>query len=219
MKKSYEQLLHSFDQSEELRKIYKQIVLDQRKELESIKGGGPPGHMRGASHEGTGSATTLHTPYDASFKSQYGRERVGDGPAGMWKAPSPTLQALRRERISLAAEQKAPNQIYEDMVHRGHGLGKTTALPGVTESSFARSRRGNNVRRSMDAARGSSLAGVGASLMSRSPKREWDPYLRQEQRQRNPVSTDKISHERFVAQEHRFRANRSKQVGYRELGR
>ena len=178
--------------------------------------------MKGASQVGTASAATLHTPYDASFQSQYGRSRAGDGPAGVWKAPSPTLQALRRERRSLAVEQKAPNQIYEDMVHRGHGLGKTTALPGVTESSFDRSRRANNVRRSMDAARGSSLAGVGASLVSRSPKREWDPYLRQERRQRNPVPSDKISHERFVAHEHRFRAGASgskQQVGYRELGR
>ena len=37
LKKSYEDLLLSYDKSEELRKIYKHIVLDQRNEITSIK--------------------------------------------------------------------------------------------------------------------------------------------------------------------------------------
>ena len=85
------------------------------------------------------------------------------------------------------------------MVQNGYSLGKTSAMPGVGESSLDRARRTNNVRRSVDVGRGSSLAGVGASLVARSPKKEWDPYLREERRQRNPISQDKISHERFVA--------------------
>ena len=79
-------------------------MVDQRKELESVKGKVPLGHMRGASHTGTVSAAVLNTPYDASFASQIGPNRAGDGRAGIWKAPSPTLQALRKERNSLAME-------------------------------------------------------------------------------------------------------------------
>ena len=105
------------------------------------------------------------------------------------------------------------------MVQKNYGLGKTNTMPGATESSLNRARRTNNVRRSVDVARGSSLAGAGASLVGRSPKKEWDPYLREERRQRNPVSKDRISHERFVAKEQRYRSNRTKQVGYRELGK
>ena len=37
LKKNYEDLLLSFDKSEELRKIYKHIVFDQRNEITSIK--------------------------------------------------------------------------------------------------------------------------------------------------------------------------------------
>ena len=96
--------MRSFDQSEELRKIYKQIVVDQRAELESVKGKVPLGHYRGGSHIGTMSAAALNTPYDARFASQHGPIRAGDGRKAIWKAPSPTLQALRKERSSLAME-------------------------------------------------------------------------------------------------------------------
>lgn len=38
LRKNYNELLTSFDQSEELRKIYKQLVVDQRNEINKIKG-------------------------------------------------------------------------------------------------------------------------------------------------------------------------------------
>ena len=37
LRKNYNELLSSFDQSEELRKIYKQLVVDQRSEINKIK--------------------------------------------------------------------------------------------------------------------------------------------------------------------------------------
>ena len=37
LRKNYNKLITSFDQSEELRKIYKQLVVDQRNEINNIK--------------------------------------------------------------------------------------------------------------------------------------------------------------------------------------
>ena len=37
LRKNYNELLTSFDQSEELRKIYKQLVIDQRDEINRMK--------------------------------------------------------------------------------------------------------------------------------------------------------------------------------------
>ena len=78
LKKSYEQLLKSFDQSEELRKIYKQIVVDQRNEIKNMKGRIQIENMSGGRIDGTGSSINATNSPDEKT-------------AGMWMEPSSTL--------------------------------------------------------------------------------------------------------------------------------
>ena len=68
LRKNYNELLTSFDQSEELRKVYKQLVIDQRDEINRMKQ-----QLNGQDEQGYRSLSPVAKDYRESNSIRYDR--------------------------------------------------------------------------------------------------------------------------------------------------
>ena len=144
---NYNELLTSFDQSEELRKVYKQLVVDQRSEI---------GKIRAELAEQQQKNSTLDP--NANTQSQLRQDNPGF--SGRAQSQSPIRQdAQFLQQVSSGAGNggRPPNQLYSQMLSGSYGLGDE---PGGSRPDY------RDVRRSIDGRAGGSqsLLGVGANL-------------------------------------------------------
>ena len=144
LRQNYNELLTSFDQSEELRKVYKQLVVDQRSEIGKIRAQLAEQQQKNATLEMNANTQGLLRQGNPTF-------------SGRAQSQSPTRVDAQFQQNLNSGAGRPPNQLYGQMLSGSYGLGP--------QASGARQDYGEQ-RRSIDGRAGGSqsLLGVGANL-------------------------------------------------------